>query len=132
MTGMLWSSSMIDQIKNGINKVKADHTALLMKKLDLVPVIFANGEDDDVPGLKAAFDGQRVQYLNKVYDVTEDINLHGAFISMTADLHLVINGQRYSFMGSLMANYGNFVCICPTRKVEFFKCSIQNIAVARM
>lgn len=44
---------------------------------DFVPVIFANGEDDDLPGFEAAVWNQRVQYDDHIYEVGEAIRIVG-------------------------------------------------------
>lgn len=43
---------------------KADITM----QLGLVPVIFANGTDDDLPGLVAAIENRRVQFDDRIYE----------------------------------------------------------------
>ena len=40
-----------------------------------VDVIFANGEDDDLFGIAAAFSNRPVQYLEKIYKPGEDITV---------------------------------------------------------
>ncbi len=45
-----------------------------LKKL-FVPVIFANGEDDDTQGLIAAIENERVQFDEKIYDPGEHISI---------------------------------------------------------
>lgn len=42
-----------------------------------VPVIFANGEDDDAPGVQAAFDNEAVQFDERIYEPDEDIVIVG-------------------------------------------------------
>jgi hypothetical protein len=38
------------------------------EKLDFVPVIFANGVDDDLPGLVATMQRERFQFEDRVYN----------------------------------------------------------------
>ena len=39
----------------------------------IVPVIFANGEDDDLPGITAALENEPVQYGDRVYEAGASI-----------------------------------------------------------
>lgn len=45
-----------------------------------VPVIFANGEEDDAPGLQAAFDNDAVQFDGRIYEPGEPIAITGRHI----------------------------------------------------
>lgn len=42
-----------------------------------VPVIFANGQDNDSPGLQAACDNEAVQFDDRVYEPGESIDIIG-------------------------------------------------------
>ena len=61
-------------------------------KLDLgllfVPVIFANGEDDDVPGLVAAIEHKPVQFDERIYAPDEDIVISGRSILLKQKIYV--------------------------------------------
>lgn len=65
----------------------------LKPRLDLktvfVPVIFANGVDDDVPGLVAAIEHKLVQFDDKLYEPREDIEINGRTILLSKQLYVV-------------------------------------------
>lgn len=46
-------------------------------KAAFVPVIFANGEDDDLPGLEAAVTGGPVQFDEKIYRTGDRLEIRG-------------------------------------------------------
>ena len=48
-----------------------------------VPVIFANGEDDDAPGLQACFDDEPVQYENRIYEPGEAVTIFGRHLILS-------------------------------------------------
>lgn len=54
-------------------------------KLDFVPVIFANGVDDDLPGLVAALKDERVQYGSKIYKKGETIDIIGKQLALSCN-----------------------------------------------
>ena len=48
-----------------------------INKVNKIPVIFANGKDDDLPGLAAAFKNETVIYNKRLYKPDEDIKVFG-------------------------------------------------------
>lgn len=52
------------------------------KMPEWVPVIFANGIDDDTPGLLAAMSNEKVQFGEKIYQPTEGIYIRGKDIRL--------------------------------------------------
>lgn len=75
-------------------------TTILLPKTDLktlfIPVIFANGEDDDVPGLIAAFENKPVLYNDKTYHIDEDIEIIGKTLVMSIGIAIVHEGSSPS------------------------------------
>jgi hypothetical protein len=51
-----------------------------------VPVIFANGEDDDGPGLQACFDNEAVQFDDRIYEPGEPVSIFGRRIVICAPI----------------------------------------------
>lgn len=124
--------SILDQIKNGIGKVKDQQREQVMKKLDLVPVIFANGEDNDVPGLLAACHGQRVLFKDKIYEPTENILFDYEIFAIKENLAIrADNGALYSFIDIVKLN-SNFTVHTPTRNLIFNCCQCNKLPCVRM
>ena len=65
---------------------------------DFVPVIFANGEDDDLPGIAAALQNEAVQYGEHVYlpDLAPGF---GVPIDKAAIIEKVQPGRNMTIMG---------------------------------
>lgn len=61
-------------------------------RIRLTPVIFANGEDDDLPGLQAFARNEAVQYRDKVYEPDETVAVVG-------HLNLSCHGVLFSAEG---------------------------------
>lgn len=61
------------------------------KDLDniFVPVIFANGEDDDIPGLVAAIEHKWVQFDGHIYKPHEDIVIHNRHLVMSRSIYVI-------------------------------------------
>lgn len=69
------------QIAKKLVRKKSPH-AKPREQWDFVPVIFANGVDDDLMGIEAAVKNERVQYEEKVYKPGEDITIDGKKIRL--------------------------------------------------
>lgn len=58
-----------------------------VRKTDLkqlfVPVIFANGKDDDLPGIVAAIENRAVQFDEKIYRPDEDLTIFKREIALS-------------------------------------------------
>lgn len=54
-----------------------------------IPVIFANGEDDDLPGLIAAVRNERVLYGQKVYEPDESICVRNRTLVLSRGLYVI-------------------------------------------
>lgn len=119
-------------IKEATRKLKNDHALSLMKKLDLVPVVFANGEDDDTPGLLAALNNERFQYQDKIYDVNESVLFDHCIFSLSRDLviHTSTHGC-FSFVRTLSA-YNNVIAPSGNRSTNFYRCFCVPLPVCRM
>jgi len=55
-------------------------------KFELLPVIFANGEDDDLPGLVAAVLNEKVQFDERTYAPGEPIEIVGRSLLLSKGL----------------------------------------------
>ena len=104
-------------------------------KLDFVPVIFANGIDDDAPGLLAAFGSERVQYKDKIYEPNESIHLIDAVIGLSKPI-----GMRDAYTGRHTISLGYTHTYIPTasaeshygRIIKIDRCSFILLACIRM
>jgi hypothetical protein len=63
-------------------------------KLDFVPVIFANGEDDDIPGIVAAIENKRVQFDDKLYEPGEPLSVVRRKLVISRKLCAVSDGTE--------------------------------------
>lgn len=54
-----------------------------------VPVIFANGEDDDTPGFVAAVEDRAVMFDDRVYQPGENITVDRRVLIFTKGLHII-------------------------------------------
>jgi len=57
-----------------------------------VPVLFANGEDDDLLGLVAAFEHKPVMYDGKVYQPAEGITVKDRQLRLSRPIYVVGRG----------------------------------------
>jgi len=53
------------------------------------PVIFANGSDDDSPGLQALANDEDVMFDGRVYTITDPINIFGRRLFLTRPVYFV-------------------------------------------
>lgn len=88
----------------------------------LVPVIFANGEDDDLPGLTAALHNKAVQYEKKIYKPGENIEIY--------DKSMVFNCRGIIIIGSsgdVPENQDNWTVIRSTggRHINIRDCCFE-------
>jgi hypothetical protein len=59
-----------------------------------VPVIFANGEDDDAPGLQACFDDEAVQLDGRIHEPGETVEICGRHIVLTREVVASARGRQ--------------------------------------
>lgn len=52
-----------------------------------VPVIFANGDDDDAPGLQACADNEAVQFDGRIYEPNEEVTIVGRHLVLGSPVH---------------------------------------------
>ena len=64
-----------------------------MRKFEAIPVVFANGEDDDTLGLVATLSNQRVIYEEDTYEVGQDVRIEGRRLLISRPLLVVGHGQ---------------------------------------
>lgn len=57
-----------------------------------VPVIFANGEDDDIPGVIAAIEDRPVMYEDRIYQPGEAVTVVMKRVLFTKGLHIIQHG----------------------------------------
>ena len=63
-----------------------------LKLPDFHPVIFANGEDDDLPGVAAALENKPVYFLERLYQPGEPIVV--AFKKVVLSNYIAIEDER--------------------------------------
>lgn len=116
----------ISRMMNSLTKSESE------LKLDFVPVIFANGEDDDEPGLVAAISGKRVQYLNKIYSEFEQMILINCSFALTKQLILTdpVTGNQIPF--DSLNEYKYHIKTDNGRIFMFSFCKVNYIAGPRM
>ncbi|WP_010658134.1 hypothetical protein [Brucella anthropi] len=61
--------------------------------IEWLPVIFANGVDDDGPGIAAYISGNKVQFDDEVYEPERDLHIFGRF--MVFDRKLEILSEKH-------------------------------------
>lgn len=87
-----------------------------------VPVIFANGNDDDLPGFEAAVKNVAVQYREKIYQPGEPIEIVGTYLRFTPH-HITILGAHVpiekAMPGSYVIREGD-----PSRHITVDSCTI--------
>lgn len=71
-----------------ITKPKVDLRAIF------VPVIFANGTDDDSTGLQAAVDNEAVMFDDKVYQTDEALVIEGRELVVTRTVVATRKGRK--------------------------------------
>lgn len=54
-----------------------------------VPVIFANGEDDDLPGLAAAVENRHVQFDDRIYKPGEELIIDRRHLYLSRGIFIV-------------------------------------------
>lgn len=88
------------------------------KKLpEFVPVIFANGIDDDTPGFVALFTHEKVQYGEKIYKPNESIHITNATMVITRSMVITGDGKIEIFVNQYEEP---LMLVCPNlgRKIE--------------
>jgi hypothetical protein len=65
--------------------------------LRFVPVIFANGEDDDCPGLEAAFTNKEVLFDDRTYRPGEDIVIHRRKLALSKGFSIIAHNYKIDF-----------------------------------
>lgn len=63
-----------------------------------VPVIFANGADDDLPGFVAMFENRKVQLGDKIYKPDEAMILHDLRLRLSRQLKVVLLEGTITFI----------------------------------
>ncbi|AEG53156.1 hypothetical protein [Sinorhizobium meliloti] len=100
-------------------------------KIDFVPVIFANGVDDDLPGLVAAIKNERVQFDEKIIEVGEPVIIHKRSLALSCRiLYIAGHGKSppYEFgPGEVFVTEGN-----PSRRIHISNCDIFMNITPRM
>lgn len=91
---------------------------------DFVPVIFANGEDDDLPGFEAAVKNERVQYEEKIYEPGERLEIVGKRMAFSCQgLHLL--GSHSPFPNDVLPGWVVIREGDPGRKIFIAHCHIK-------
>lgn len=62
---------------------------------EFIPVIFANGTDDDIPGLVAAIRNEKFQFDEKIYQPDEPLIIDNRKIRITKRLIVIGNDDNY-------------------------------------
>ncbi len=96
--------------------------------IEWLPVIFANGEDDDGPGVAAYISGKKVQFDDEVFPPEKDLHIVGRF--MVFDRKLEILSEKHPndkcIIGASWPDAGKVVVVgrcAGTLHIE--NCSIQ-------
>lgn len=125
-----------DLINDALNKVTVMMRTMTKSetefKLDFVPVIFANGEDDDGPGLTAALTNQRVQFMDKIYQPNQDMILINCKFALTVPINLVdpVSGRTMKFED---INIPGFTFVTKLGRVVLIQyCLVRQIVAPRM
>ncbi len=94
----------------------------------MIPVIFANGKDDDTLGLAAAFRNETVLFDEKEIKPFEDIVLYKRTIILTRPILVLgpnakdgTEGQYDKYGGEWLRTY----CPHPSREVSIKKCFVR-------
>lgn len=104
--------------------IKREPTTVARKMPEWVPVIFANGEDDDTPGLIACFANEKVQYGERVYRPDEDMVITGVSMVITKGIRL-LSGEGSMTIAPGAAEIIDISLSEGFRKVEISHCSIR-------
>lgn len=102
-------------------------------KLDFVPVIFGNGEDNDCPGLLAAIGNERVQYEDTIYKPNESIVFDRTFFGLVNSFLLndVNTGLIYN-LANVIRCKPLFYLNNGSRTLTFKNCTYSIIVTPRM
>lgn len=92
--------------------------------LDFVPVIFANGSDDDLPGLTAAIENRRVQFQERIYKPDETIVIHRQVLALSCNFLLIIGHDEPDPSHRLRAGDAFIREARPSRRVDITHCNI--------
>jgi len=66
---------------------------LRIRDLLTVPVIFANGRDDDLPGFRAAIENKRVFFRDRIYEPGEAIKSEGHTLAFSCGRIIISDGE---------------------------------------
>jgi hypothetical protein len=77
---------MIDALLNRLRKPKLQRD---LREI-FVPVIFANGQDNDLPGIIAAIENRAVQFDEKIYQPGEAIEISKRVLCLACDRFALI------------------------------------------
>lgn len=94
-------------------------------KFELIPVIFANGEDDDTTGLIAAIRNQKVLYEESVYQPGEPISIYGKTLYCAKSIAIF---GPFCEIGEEYLNDPAWICIRgahPGRKIDIDSCHLD-------
>lgn len=120
-----------DKLKSVTRMMKSMTQPESAFKLDFVPVIFANGEDDDSYGLMALFNNERVQVFDNIAEPNIDVYFDKAKFAVSQNVCLsskgVIHGSFHDIINSLdIMLYNN------GRHCSFKYCSVSKLNSPRM
>ncbi len=100
-------------------------------KLDFVPVIFANGIDDDVIGLLAALNGERFQYKDKIYNIGERVMFEHATFGLSKNI-VIAHTFGSQKLAEALKHYNIVECMTGSRSIHFCYCKYKLVDVIRM
>ena len=90
---------MAEYKANGLQNHLRRHIAI--HTMRTVPIIFANGRDDDLPGLSAAVENKRVRFNDRVYEPGEYLNLGGQTLNLACRRIIVCNRGETQYLAPL-------------------------------
>ncbi|WP_114214201.1 MULTISPECIES: hypothetical protein [Brucella/Ochrobactrum group] len=82
--------------------------------IEWVPVIFANGEDDDGPGVAAYVSGRKVQFGDEIYPPEKDLLITGRQMVFDRKLEILNSpnsGLGYCIIGDHWPDEGKIVVV---------------------
>lgn len=91
---------------------------------NLVPVIFANGEDDDLPGFTAALRNEPVLFGETIYQPGEDITINGKRLAFSCN-NIIIADDKGKLVTAMNPSLTRGVVVTlanPGREIEVSDC----------
>lgn len=84
--------------------------------IEWLPVIFANGEDDDGPGVAAYLSGNRVQFDEEIYEPERDLFIVGRQMVFDRKLEILSHPNSAApgqcIIGANWPDKGKIVVVC--------------------